>query len=104
MRKFLRQKNCGGVHRHRVRHCRVPNGCTQPVLRVERSHGGGYIAGGAGINAASSAQLKCAGGCETACLETSWGELGHTGGDGGIDSEQGVSLGADSIVGGVAGV
>jgi hypothetical protein len=53
---------------------------------------------------ASLAQSKCVGGGKTACLGSSWGELGCTGGDGGIDSERGVSTGLDGIVGDMAGV
>jgi hypothetical protein len=53
---------------------------------------------------ASSAQSKCGGGGETACLQLSWVGLGCTGGDGGVDSEQGVSTGLDGIVGDMTGV
>ena len=56
------EKKFGVVRRRLVRRRRVPNGCIRPVLSVERSRGGGYIAGGAGIDAASSAQSRRVGG------------------------------------------
>jgi hypothetical protein len=41
-----------------VHHRRVPNGCARLVFRAERSRGGGYMTGGAGINMAFSAQSR----------------------------------------------
>jgi hypothetical protein len=64
----------------------------------------GRVLGAVGNDAALSAQLKCAGGGETACLRLSWVELGCTGGDGGVDSGQGASTGFDGVVGDVAGL
>ena len=63
-----------------------------------------YELGTIGIDAASSAQSKCAGCGETASLGSRWGGPGCTCGDGGVDSEQGVLTGGDSVVGGTAGV
>ena len=63
-----------------------------------------YELGTIGINAASSAQLKHAGGGERAFLGFSWGKTGHTWEDRGIDGEQGVLTGVDSIIGNTVGV
>jgi hypothetical protein len=62
------------------------------------------VLGAVGNDAASSAQLKRAGGGETACLRSSWVELGCMGGDGGVDSGWGASTGFDGVVGDVAGL
>jgi hypothetical protein len=51
-------KKFGGVPRHQVHHCNIQNGCTQPVLKAKRFRGGGYMAGGAGIDAVSSSQSR----------------------------------------------
>jgi hypothetical protein len=60
--------------------------------------------GAVGNDMASSAQSKCGGGGKTARLRLSWVGLGCTGGDGGVDSERGVSTGLDGVVGDMAGV
>jgi hypothetical protein len=64
----------------------------------------GRVLGAVGNDAASSAQLKCAGGGETACLWSSWVELGCMGGDGGVDSGRGASTGFDGVIGDMAGL
>jgi hypothetical protein len=51
-------KNSGGAHCHLVHRHRAPKGCIQPVLKAEKSRGGGYMLGGAGIDATSSAQSR----------------------------------------------
>lgn len=60
--------------------------------------------GTVGNSVASSAQLKCVGGGETARLGSSRGELGCTSGNEGVDGERGVSTGVDGVVGDTAGV
>ena len=60
--------------------------------------------GAVGNDAASSAQLKHAGGGKTARLGSSWGELGCTRGDGGVGSRWGLLSGVDGIVSDTAGV
>src|ERR1700733_12966176 len=91
------QKIYGGARHCLVRRRRVPNGCAQPVFRVQRSHGGGYMIGGAGINAASSAQSRHVGGGEMARLGPGWNELGKTGSEMGMGGERGASMGIDSV-------
>ena len=59
---------------------------------------------GMGRDSASSAQSKHTGGGETARLGSSWGKLGCTGVDGGIDGERGMSTGVDGVIGDTAGV
>ena len=60
--------------------------------------------GAVGNDAGLSAQSKRVGGGETACLGPSWGELGCTGGDGGVDGEQGLSAVVDGVVNDAAGM
>jgi hypothetical protein len=91
-----------GARRRLVRRQRVLNGCVQPVLRPERSRG--CRLGAVGNVAASSAQSKRVGGGETACLGSSWGELGQTGGERGTRVGQGVFTCVDGVVGGADGV
>ena len=74
----------------------------QPIFRLERSRG--QVLGAVGNDAALSAQSKRVRGGEMARFRGVWGEQWCTGGIGAIDGEQGVLLGADGIVGGVAGV
>jgi hypothetical protein len=72
------------------------------VFRPERSHRCGL--GAVGNIAASLAWSKCIGGGETACLGSSWGELGQMAGERGTRGGQGVFTCIDSIVGGADGV
>ena len=60
--------------------------------------------GGAGIDTASSAQSKRAGGGETARFGDVWGEQGCLGGNRGVDGEQGALAVVDSVVNNVVGV
>ena len=60
--------------------------------------------GGAGINAASSAQSRHVGGGETAHLGLGWNELGQTGSEMGMGGERGASMGIDSIDSNAVGV
>ena len=55
-------------------------------------------------DAASSAQSKCAESGEMACLGLNRGEPRCTGGNRGIDSEQGLSAVVDGIINDMAGV
>ena len=48
----------GGARCCLVCHLSIPNGCAWLVFRTERSRGGGYMMGGAGIVVASSAQWR----------------------------------------------
>ena len=57
-----------------------------------------------GNNAVSLAQLKCVEVGEMACFRGVWGEQECTGGAWAIDSEQGVSMGVNSVINDVAGV
>ena len=80
-------------------------GVALTVFRLERSRGGAGMAGwGMGRDSASSAQSKRAGGGETARLGSSWGKLGCTGVDGGVDGEWGMLTIVDSVVSDAAGV
>ena len=76
MKDFSRRKNSwGGGRRHLVRRHRVTNGCEQPVFRHEMSCG--RVLGAVGNDAASLAQLKCAGGGEMVCFWVFWGKHGR---------------------------
>ena len=60
--------------------------------------------GAVGNDAASSVQLKHAGGGKMAHLGSSWGELGCTYGNRGVGGKQGLSSGVEGIISDMAGV
>ena len=94
------EKKFGGVRRRRVL-----NGCIRPVLRVERSCGGRYMTGGAGTDAASSAQSRrVATGVGHGGTGLEGGETRSKGHEMGAGGEQGPSVGVDGVISNAAGV
>ena len=83
----------------------VPNGCAWLVFRTERSRGGGYMMGGAGTDAASSAQSRrVATGVGHGGTGLEGGETRGKGRETGAGGERGPSVGVDGVVSNAAGV